>query len=226
MDEVSGISLFEAIYTSRALRRFKPDPVPDEAIFQIIDAGIRAPTGSNQQSWKFLIVKDAEKRKAIAAWYWEAWLRYAKQYVENPESLKALPRQQQRVIRSADHLARHIAEVPVFIIVCGPKGATPGAAAGSIFPCVQNMLLAARAQGLGSALTTFHRLHEEDVCRLLNIPDRYETYALLPVGYPTDRHGPVRRRPVRELAFVDSWGEAWPFAQRQPDDGWLERWVR
>ena len=226
MDEGAGIGLFEAIYTNRALRRFKPDPVPDEAIFQIIDAGIRAPTGSNAQSWKFLVVRDPEKRRTIAGWYREAWTRYARQYEENPESVKALPRQQQLVVRSAGYLAEHLEEVPVFILVCGPKGPVPGASGASIYPCVQNMLLAARALGLGSVLTTFHRLHEEDVCRLLNIPDRYETYALLPVGYPEDRHGPVRRRPVREVTFEETWGRAWPFAEAQPDGGWLDRWVR
>jgi nitroreductase len=192
----------------------------------MIDAGIRAATGSNQQSWRFVIVRDTAKKQAIAAWYRDTWTQYGRAYIEDPAAIEALPRQQQLVIRSAGYLADHIAEVPVLLIVCGPKGETPGAAAGSIFPCVQNMLLAARAQGLGSVMTTFHKRHEREVCELLGIPEGYETYVLLPVGYPTDRHGPVRRRPVREIAFVDSWGEAWPFAQTQPDEGFLRRWVQ
>lgn len=220
------VSLFHAIYTARALRRFKPDPVPDDLLYQIIDAGLRGATGGARQIARFVIVKDAEKRRQIGEWYWAVWRDYGKQYVDDPSTIDALPRQMRLVVRSTDHLARHIAETPVLLVVCGPKGETPSAAAGSIYPAIQNMLLAARALGLGSVVTTFHRRYEDDVKALLAIPDDVETYALLPIGWPTDRHGPVRRPlPVRRVAFLDGWNEPWPYAQEQPDDALLERWA-
>lgn len=215
------IGLFEALYSTRALRRFKPDPVPDELLFQVIDAAIRAPAGSNQQIWHFLIVKDAAKRKQIGAWYWETWTSYGRQYVEDPSRIEALPRQMRLVVRSTDDLARNIAEVPVHLFVCGPR-----AAAGTIYPAIQNLLLACRGVGLGAVLTAFHRGHEDKLGELLKIPEGQVAHGLIPIGFPKDRFGPVSRRPVHKVTSIDTWGEAWPFAQSQPEEGLRDRWVR
>jgi nitroreductase len=218
--------LFETIYTTRALRRFKPDPVPDDLLFQIVDAGIRGATGGARQIARFVIVRDEAKKRQIGEWYWQVWAQYGKQYVDDPSAIDRLPRQMRLVVRSTDHLARHLAETPVLLFVCGPKGEVPNASASSIFPGVQNMLLAIRALGLGSVITTFHRRYEVDVCALLGIPDDYETLALLPIGFPTDRPGPVRRPlAARRVAFLDGWGETWPYAAEQPEDALVDRWA-
>lgn len=214
------VGLFEALYTTRALRRFKPDPVPDELLFQVVDAAIRAPAGSNMQVWHFLVVRDEEKRRQIGEMYWDTWTQYGREYVEDPSAIDRLPRQMRLVVRSTDHLARHIAEVPVHLFVCGPEGA-----AGTIYPAVQNALLACRGLGLGSVVTGFHRGHHDRLRPLLGIPDDIVAHALLPIGWPEDRIGPVSRRPVRKHASLDTWGDPWPFAEEQPEEGWRDRWV-
>jgi nitroreductase len=215
------IGLFEALYTTRALRRFKPDPVPDELLFQVIDAAIRAPAGSNQQIWHFLIVRDAEKRRQIGEWYWQTWTAYGRQYVEDPSRIDALPRQMRLVVRSTDDLARNIAQVPVHLFVCGPRGG-----AGTIYPAIQNLLLACRAVGLGAVLTGFHRSHEEKLNPLLNIPEGQTAHALIPIGFPRDKFGPVNRRPVHKVTSVDTWGQPWDYAREQPEEGLRDKWVR
>jgi len=159
------LGLFEALYSTRALRRFKPDPVDDELLFQVIDAAIRAPAGSNMQVWHFLVVRDEEKRRQIGEAYWETWASYGKQYVDDPTEIDRLPKQMQLVVRSTDHLARNIAQVPVHLFICGPEGA-----AATVYPAVQNALLACRALGLGSVVTAFHREHMDRLGPLLDIP--------------------------------------------------------
>ena len=213
--------LFEALYSTRALRRFKPDPVPDDILFQVIDAAIRAPAGGNRQVWHFLIVRDPEKRRQIGEWYWEIWTSYGREYIEDPTAIDRLPRQMRLVVRSTADLARNIASVPVHLFVCGPQGA-----GGTIYPAVQNLLLACRGVGLGSVITGFHRGHEAKVHALLGIPDDMTAHALLPIGWPKDRFGPVSRRPVWKHSSVDTWGQAWDYARAQPEEGRRDKWVR
>jgi nitroreductase len=222
MDATSpeNLGLFEALYSTRALRRFKPDPVDDELIFQVIDAAIRAPAGSNMQVWHFLIVRDEEKRRQIGEAYWETWTAYGKQYVDDPSAIGRLPKQMELVVRSTDDLARNIAEVPVHLFICGPEGA-----AGTVYPAVQNALLAARGLGLGSVVTAFHHGHMDKLGPLLNIPDGQVAHALLPIGWPSDRIGPVSRRPVHKVTSIDSWGEKWQYALDQPDEGRRAQWT-
>ena len=201
------IGLFEALYTQRAIRYFKSDPVPDEMVHKLIEAGTKAPSGGNRQGWKFLVIRDQGIKDAIAGYYEQAWeFAYGSR---NPEP----PQIQTHVRRSADHLARTMAEVPVLIMACiehdgGPSTLGRG---GSIFPSVQNILLAARALGLGSCLTSLHKRYEDEIKELLNIPDNVETVALLPIGFPADnaRYGPTRRAPVEEVTFRERWGAAW-----------------
>ena len=186
----------------------------------MLDAAIRAPAGSNQQIWHFLVVRDAEKRRQIGEMYWQTWTQYGKQYVDDPTAIDRLPRQMRLVVRSTDDLARHIAEVPVHLFVCGPPQA-----GGTLYPAVQNILLACRGLGLGSVMTAFHRSHEAKLNPLLGIPEGQVAHALLPIGWPRDRIGPVNRRPVWKAASLDTWGEPWPYAQAQPDEGLRDRWV-
>ena len=216
----ADVGLFEALYSTRALRRFKPDPVDDETLFQVLDAAIRAPAGSNMQIWHFLVVRDEEKRRQIGEMYWQTWASYGQQYVDDPSKIDALPRQMRLVVRSTNDLARHFAEVPAHLFVCGPPQA-----GGTLYPAIQNLLLAARGLGLGAVLTAFHRGHDERLNELLEIPDGQVAHGLIPIGWPSDQIGPVGRRPVKKVVSLDTWGAPWPFADDQPDEGWRDRWI-
>lgn len=214
--------LFEALYSTRALRRFRPDAVPDEVLFQVIDAAIRAPAGGNQQLWHFLVIRDPALRIQISKWYEDGWDNSGYRAIEsNPGQIAAMPRQQRLVVQSAAYLAHNMHEAPVLVFVCGPRNA-----GGSIYPAVQNFLLACRGMGLASALTSMYMRNFDKIAALLGIPEGQQAFALLPVGYPRDKIGPVGRRPVAKHASLDKWGNAWPFAKAQPDEGWRDRWVK
>lgn len=203
------IGLFEALYTQRAIRAFKPDPVPDELIHRLIQAATKAPSGSNWQDWKFLVIRDPELKRKIGEYYRQAQeelrSRRATRLQDGPRPVRA----------SAADLADHMHEVPVLILVCVVHSVSPtrmerGA---SIYPAVQNLLLAARGLGLGSVITTIHKRYEEEIKALLGVPANVETAALLPVGYPAPgtRYGPTRRNPVEEVTFLDTWSSQWKF---------------
>jgi nitroreductase len=216
MDPERVASFFEVLYTTRALRRLKPDPVPDEILYQLIDAAIRAPSGQNAQDWRFIIVTDPALKKDMQASATEAWARYQPRFAAEPELMDELPQTKRLSLKSTAYLAQHIGSAPAVIIACGLKGrhSSPG---GSIFPAVQNLLLSARALGLGASI--FQLALSPGVIQALGVPEEYQAYCSIPVGYPLDRHGPVRRRPVRDVTFKDRWGELWDFAERQQERG-------
>jgi nitroreductase len=215
--------LFETLYTSRALRRFKPDPIPDEVLFQMLDAAIRAPSGQNAQDWRFLVVRDRETLQTFQRWSQVPWERYRARYGDDA-SIDALPRSQRLSLRSVEHLVNHIGECPAVVIVTGLRGrhGTPG---GSTFPAVQNMLLAGRALGLGGSVFNFPLSHEEELRAMLGIPENNQIYCIVPIGYPTDRQGPVKRKPVKDVVYMGRFGQRWDFAEAQPDEGWQGRWI-
>jgi nitroreductase len=216
--------LFHTIYTTRALRRFKPDPIPDDVLFQLFDAAVRAPSGQNKQDWRWIVITDTAVKAKLQEWAIEAWNCYQPQYAENPALMDDLSRTQRLSLRSVHDLAHNLASVPVLVLVLGLQGAhsTPG---GSTFPAVQNLALAAHGLGLGTSIFNLPLGHREELRDMLDIPDNNEIYCLLPVGYPVDRPGVVRRKPVREVVFLERFGGQWPFAADQPDDGWQARWL-
>ena len=196
------INLFEAIDTQRAIRYFKPDRVPEELITRLLQAAIKGPSGGIRQGWGFIVIRDPEIRSKIGDLY-----RTGSDFEIRPD----MTAQEKRVYTAAQHLEDHMDEVPVLILAC--IQANPGGtiSAGSIFPSVQNILLAARGLGLGSALTTRQTRFETEIKEMLGIPKDVATVALLPIGFPAEgsRYGPTRRRPLQEVAFVDRWGECW-----------------
>lgn len=204
-------SLMEALYTTRAVRHFRSEPVPEAAIARVLDAAIRAPSGAIRQNWRFLVLREPAVRSAVGALYGQSFRE-----VYTPERMaQAADEQQARVFRSAAHLAEHMGdEPPVLILAClenTPDGPPAGRVAGaSIYPAVQNLLLAARLLGLGTCLTTLHTRHEAEVKALLEIPDHVDTYALIPLGYPATAFGPVRRRPATTVTYYERWGQAPP----------------
>ena len=198
------MDIFEAINTQRAMRRLKPDPVPDELIWKLLDAAVRAPSGGNRQPWNFIVIRDPATKKQIAEWYLDAW---NKSYGLIREAAMANPATA-KTFASADYLANHLAEVPVFIVATvNNAGVAPVSPPGaSIYPAVQNLMLAARALGLGTTLTTMHRSNEDKVKALLGIPAQVETMALIPVGWPRGKFGTGERLPTQKVVYWDKWG--------------------
>ena len=199
------IGLFEAIYTQRALRYIKPDPIPDELVKRVLDAGIRAPSGGNSQRWHFLVIKDPGTN---------SWIGERYKNVDRPVHVGPASRSEARASASAAYLGEHIHEVPVLILACVQHDGSPSdiGRGASIYPAVQNMLLAARGLGLASVLTTRPRRgFEKEIKELLGIPDNVDTAALLPLGYPGEgvHYGPTTRRPVEEVTHYERWGQPW-----------------
>ena len=199
------IGLFEAMYSQRAIREFKPDPVPDELVRRLIEAATKAPSGSNRQDWRFLVIRDYETKRKIGEYYNQA--RSSRYGAGAPPS--NIPARRRA---ASDYMAEHLQDVPVLILACiqhngGPTNMSRG---GSIYPAVQNILLAARGLGLGSVITSLHKRYENEIKELLGIPEDVETAALLPIGFPAEgsRYGPTRRAPVEEVTFYDRWGNA------------------
>jgi nitroreductase len=172
-------------------------PVSDDDIWTIVEAATKAATGGNSQPVRWVVVRDAEKRQKLGDIYRECWAGVGAAYRQRTP---AEDTQTNRILTSADHLGEHMGEAPV-IIVPASKGGDPG----SVYPGVQNLFLAARALGLGTTLTTVHRLKEAEVRAVLGMPDDIQTWALIPVGHPTGRWGEGKRRPVEEVTYWDDW---------------------
>ena len=196
------IDLFEAIDTQRGIRYFRPDPVPEELITRLLQAAIKAPSGGVRQGWSFIVIRDQETRRKIGDLY-----RTGTRFVITPD----MTAQQRRVYGAAQYLEDHMEDVPVFIPACIESAPGTTTSGSSIYPAVQNILLAARGLGLGSVLTTRQTRFEEEMKQLLSIPEDVMTSALLPIGFPAEgaRYGPTRRRPLEEVAFDDRWGKGW-----------------
>ncbi len=228
---MTEIGLFEAMYTARAMRRLKPDPVPGDVITKVLDAAIRAPSGGNAQNWIFIVVRDAAQRHRLAAVYRKASDEVAAIYAARGRPAHQTDQQYQRMMDAGAYLWDHIGNAPVLLVPClrtrdmPPRDALPRAVAArydahiahqerirgsSIYPAIQNIILACRGLGLGTVITTNHILYEDEVRAILGLPDDVFTFALMPIGYPAGQHGPLSRRPVAEVAFADRWGHAWP----------------
>jgi nitroreductase len=225
------IGLFEAMYTARSLRHFKPDPVPQELITKVLDAAIRASSGGNTQHWSFVVVRDAEVKRQLAALYRKASDYAMAIYSTRPKPAHLSDEQYRQFFTNSAYLWDHLAESPVILIACLAKREPPERASlpevvqarydahlantlrlsgSSIYPAIQNIILACRGFGLGTVITTNHILYEDEVKAVLGIPDNVATYALMPIGYPTRKYGPLTRKPVSEVTFADRWGNAWP----------------
>jgi nitroreductase len=211
------VGLLEGMATTRSIRRFRPDPIPDDLLRSVLEAATWAPSGSNSQSWRLLVVRDPEKRRQIGELYRAAFADF---YPAERLASETDP-SRQRMMAGAIYLAEHMGtEPPVLVLFCrddpsvnaptSPSGMRAWTRGSSVYPAVQNLLLAARASGLGGCLTTIHLRYEAEIKGLLGIPDEIDTYALVPLGFPRDRFGRLRRRPVEEMSFLDSWGAPLP----------------
>ena len=228
---MTELDVFEAMHTARAVRRFKPDPVPEALITRILDAAIRAPSAGNSQNWAFVVVRDPAQRGRLGAIYRKASDIASAMYAARGRPPHLSEEQFRRLMTSGSFLWDHMAEAPVILVPCqteprlpSPEALPPDIRArfaderryverirgASIYPAVQNIILACRALGLGTTITTNHIRCEDEVKAVLGVPDDVQTFALMPIGYPLDRFGPVARRPVTEVAHADRWARPWP----------------
>ena len=216
---MSEIGLYEAMSTLRAVRRLRPDPVPDDVLRRVLEAATFAPSGGNRQAWRIIVVRDPATKARLGALYAEGWQPYAANVERGLAQLPAeAAAKGRRTIAAGTHLSEHFTDTPVVLVVCfdptglavtdADLGRVSVVGGGSIYPAVQNLLLACRAEGLGCVLTTLLCTREPEVKALLGIPDDWGTAATIPVGYPVGRgHGPISRRPVEEMVFGDRFGE-------------------
>jgi len=216
---MSEIGVYEAMSTLRAVRRLKPDPIPDAVLRRVIQAATWAPTGGNRQPWRIVAVADPAAKKRLQELYIGPWEAYSKGHRQLLESVSPEARaKDERMLGSADHLARNLHLAPVIAVFCfDPRllaitdanlSRPSVVGGGSVYPAVQNFLIACRAEGLGCTLTTLLCLREAEVKELLGIPAEWGTCAHVPIGYPVGKgHGPLDRRPVEKMAFRERWGE-------------------
>lgn len=215
------VGLYSAMRTLRAVRRLRPDPIPRPVLERVLEAASWAPTGGNVQPWRVVAVSDRGLVRRLGELYADRWLAYSKQHMAQleaaPEELRA---KTERMLDAGNYLAEHFADTPVVLVFCfNPKlmaitdlkqGRVSVVGGASIYPAVENALLACRAEGLGCVLTTLLCEVEPDVRTLLGIPEPWATAAAVPIGYPLRRgHGPISRRPVGKLAFADRWDVPW-----------------
>jgi nitroreductase len=209
---------YAAMRTLRAVRRLRPDPIPDDVLARVLEAATWAPTGGNLQPWRIVLVRSSALKAKLGELYAASWKRFAGAYGQRIRQLPpAEQERQRRMVAAGDWLAAHFHETPVIAVFCFdpramaitdaklPRISVVGGA--SVYPAVQNLLLACRVEGLGCVLTTLLCEHENAVCDLLDVPEGWGTAAAIPIGYPVGGgHGPIRRRPVRDLVFDDRFG--------------------
>ncbi|MGV0715637.1 nitroreductase family protein [Mycolicibacterium sp. XJ662] len=208
--------LAEAMMTQRAVRRVLPDPVDDAVVLKCIELALRAPTGSNGQNWEFIVVKDQDVKNRLAKRYRQAWSLYGaagRRVAAGDESM-------QKILRAVQWQVDHFSEIPVLVVPCLRGGARvpympspfvgESSFFGSIYPSVQNLLLAARAMGLGASLITLPLWSVTSARRILGLPLTVTPVCIVPLGWPRGRYGPTTRKPVQEVVHLDGYGNrAW-----------------
>ena len=208
--------LVDAMMTQRAVRRVLPDPVDDAIVLKCIELALRAPTGSNGQNWEFVVVKDRRVKEKLGRRYHQGWSLYggiARRVAAGDESM-------QKTLRAVQWQVDHFSEIPVLVVCCLRGGTrvpylpTPfvgeSSYFGSIYPSAQNLLLAARAMGLGASLITMPLWSVTSARRILGLPLSVSPCCIVPLGWPRGRYGPTTRKPVEDVTHLDSYGNrAW-----------------
>jgi nitroreductase len=207
------MGLFEVMYNCRAMRKLDTREVPEADLLKLIEAANQAPSGSNMQGGRWIIVRDPEVKQQLADLNRVGVDAYIKPMVDSPSGLPHQSKDKRlRMMQSVLWQRDHMQEIPALIIACldfGQKvdAAMAASGGGSIWPGVQNLLLAARALGLGAAPTTLGLMNREAAAKVLNLPETMVAYCLIPVGYPLGKFGPVTRKPVAEIVRFDRWSD-------------------
>lgn len=215
------LDVLEAIATTRAIRRYRPDPVPDGDLATMCFAASRAPSGSNRQLFRFVVLTDGPKavqaKALLGGAFRRGWddKRAADRYGEGSGNLTDSPKARQAA--AMQHFVDHFEDTPVVFLACLMRHrAETGTEGASVYPAVQNLLLAARALGYGGVITMWHQAVERELRGLLAIPDDVAISATIPLGRPMGSHGPVRRRPLADFVFADGWDTPAPWAVDPP----------
>jgi nitroreductase len=196
-----SMPLGEAIFTQRSIRRFKPDPVPLEDVHLLVEAAVKAPNGGNQQVARFLVLDDRATIREFGDLYREAW--WAKRRDEGFDTYDDLP----RLFHPAAALADAMKDAPCIVVALAMRNGP----ADSVIPAVQNLMLAARAIGIGSVPTTLHPTVMDRFHAMFAIPDDVAFHFCVPLGYPEGTFGPNVRKPTSETTFLNRWGDPVPW---------------
>ncbi len=214
------IGLLEGLSTTRAIRRYRDEPIPDDDLSAILFSATRAPTGSNRQGFRFVVLRDGpraiEAKALLGQTFRRGWEAKQDDDGYRDGSGAAADSPKARMARTMQHFVDNFERTPVVILACvrvRHEGILDGA---SVYPACQNILLAARALGYGGVLTGWHRMVEDELRELLAIPEEFRLAATIPLGRPEGSHGPVRRRPMAELVFDDGWESPAPWAIDPP----------
>ena len=210
-----NLDVFHIMQTMRPMRRLKPDPVSSALMQKVLDAGTWAPNSLNTQPYRYLVVRDPSSKAFFGERYDAAMTKHFTPLVPADDDNSATARN----VRTAMKLAKALKDVPVLLFICGKRDwpfsvppseriGTPPPSYGSVYPGIQNILLACRALGLGASLTTMHQVFEQELCEHLEIPDSHGIVAIIPIGFPKGNFGPVGRRPSAELTYADRWGNS------------------
>lgn len=219
---IEPVGLLEGLCTTRAIRRFRPDPIPDDHLATMCFAATRAPTGSNRQPFRLLVLRDgapaAEAKAMLGRSFRELWAekRRADGYDAGSGAGRDSPKARQA--RTMQHFVDRFEDTPVVVLACiRPWRGTDLTVGASVYPVCQNLLLAARGLGYGGVLTMWHAMVDQELHDLLAIPDDVTIAATVALGRPEGHHGPVRRRPVGELVFDGQWDHPAPWVTEPTD---------
>ena len=196
------MDVFEAMETCRAIRYLKPDPVPEELLRKLVHAATRASSPGNSQGWEFVLVQERSRKERIA--------KAIREGCPTPPEVDGADPVTRRMVRGAMHLIDHLADMPVIVFVCGRNAYPPEAPLkrfvwSTVYPAAQNLIVAARALGLGSAFTTLHEFAEPTIRDTLEIPDEVFLGVTIPVGFPARPFGPLARKPIDDVLHWDGW---------------------
>lgn len=224
----SEVGLVEGMLTTRAIRRYLPEPVPEDVLRDILFAATRAPSGSNRQPFRFMVFTDSERaaqvKSLVASGAQRLWSHKRSNDGYDEGSGKSADTPKARMARTMQDYVDNFADVPVLVLACLVRYREPTPTEGaSVYPACQNLLLAARAYGYGGVLTGFHGFVEPELRTLLAIPDDVFIAATITLGRPAGGHGPVRRVPMDELVYGDTWGTAASWADDPPGTVTMER---
>jgi len=211
-DALDHLGFYDGVVTTRAIRRYRPDDIPDDDLAKLLFAATRAPSGHNRQPFRFLVVRRtpemAEVRAVLTRGFQAAWARQRQEPADADTSRPA------RMARTMNHFVDHVGEAPVLVLACldhrvGGRGLAAGA---SVYPACQNLLLAAHALGYGGVMTNWHHTVADELAPLLALPDDVSIVATIPLGRPVGGHGPVRRLPLPQLVYEGRWEHTAPWA--------------
>jgi nitroreductase len=212
------VDLFEALETTRSIRRFTDAPVTEDEILTCIRAAVQGPSGGNIQPWQFVAVTDPSVKRALGDAYRRAYDRYEPALLKISSVFRSPEEEASfgRMRRASRHLADHLGEAPALVLVCMPDISMTlqdeqgpldvGTPFASVYPAVQSFMLAARGLGIGTTLTTVYRIYQDDVRAACAIPKRYEVVAMIPMGRPRRPFRPGRRRPVEQVTHWNRFG--------------------